>query len=85
MLKWIKSLFTKKKPLHLTPDEIIDLTLLTIHKPIVQPIRSKTVLKKSASPKKINHRCSRTNPAIILNAQKGRPTVIISRISIDQF
>ena len=51
MLKWIKSLFTKKKPLHLTPDEIIDLTLLTIHKPIVQPTRSKTVLKKSASPK----------------------------------
>ena len=51
MLKWIKSLFTKKKPLHLTPDEIIDLTLLTIHKPIIQPIRSKTVLKKSASPK----------------------------------
>ena len=51
MLKWIKSLFIKKKPLHLTPDEIIDLTLLTIHKPIVQPIRSKTVLKKSASPK----------------------------------
>ena len=51
MLKWIKSLFTKKKPLHLTPDEIIDLTLLAIHKPIIQPIRSKTVLKKSASPK----------------------------------
>ena len=51
MFKWIKSLFTKKKPLHLTPDEIIDLTLLAIHKPIVQPIRSKTVLKKSASPK----------------------------------
>ena len=51
MLKWIKSLFIKKKPLHLTPDEIIDLILLTIHKPIVQPIRSKTVLKKSASPK----------------------------------
>ena len=51
MLKWIKSLFIKKKPLHLTPDEIIDLTLLTIHKPIVQPIKSKTVLKKSASPK----------------------------------
>lgn len=51
MFKWIKSLFIKKKPLHLTPDEIIDLTLLTIHKPIVQPTRSKTVLKKSASPK----------------------------------
>ena len=51
MFKWIKSLFIKKKPLHLTPDKIIDLTLLTIHKPIVQPTRSKTVLKKSASPK----------------------------------
>ena len=47
MLKWIKSLFTKKKPLHLTPDEIIDLTLLAIHKPIVQPAttRSKKVAK----------------------------------------
>ena len=48
MLKWIKSLFTKKKPLHLTPDEIIDLTLLTIHKPIVQKAttRSKTMATK---------------------------------------
>jgi len=47
MLKWIKSLFAKNKPLHLTTDEIIDLTLLTIHKPIVQPAttRSKKMAK----------------------------------------